>query len=939
VTSWTETEAGPLGAVSDIVQDRDGYLWIGTSVGLFRFDGTRFKHWDALGDTRLPASPVSSLTIARDGTLWVGFANRAGVARIQGRSLDLTDAGQMRIVSAIVEDRQGAIWAVGEPSLFRLSGRAWERVRVGSGSDGPRVVNAGVTAGGGLWVGTTSGLFLHRPDHSFARVASDWVWSVSEDDDGVVWLTDTVKGFRRQHETTDRNAAVEGNGYRLRHDRYGDLWIGTIGEGLWRVRSGFTPARIEKATLGSALFSDAVQAVFEDREGNLWVGTTVGLHRLTRQPLTPLTNVGLVTAAEAAAGDVWAGTNYGVVRFRERDGTWVGRRLDGPPTYVNTMHRDRFGAVWVGAVEGLRRIDGDRLRAVAVPAEFGPSSVTCLSSDPRGGLWLGNGSAVLHWDRNRFTPLVLPDAAPGRRPACVHHDARERLWIGFPGARLSLRDESGSFRHFGPDTFGPEATTISGVFESSDGTIWVPTNAGVTRFNDQGIYTFRRAHGLPSDRVWSVVEDDQHHLWLSLDVGVVRVDPAEFERAASRADHRIRYQSFDTSDGLAGAPILRVRSGRGAGGALWFLRGGALTVGSAPLRVPSMPADGPVHIESGIVDERAVDTSRRGDLPAGTKRLQIDFTAIALTQPGRVRFRYKLDGFDTEWIQAGTRRSAIYTNLPPRAYRFVVEAGTDRDGWRGGPAAWDFTVAPAFYQTWWFSAGALLTAGMLVWGAWRFRVGLMHREYAAVLAERTRLSREIHDTLLQGVVGVALQLDAIAHSVGSISADAKEALLRTRRQVETYIREARQSIFDLRSPLLETRSLPDVLTQIGTDATDGSPVTFSLAVTGRVRGCPPRLENELLRIGQEAITNAIRHAHARRIQLELHYEHDAVALTVVDDGRGIDSGRDDTGVGEAHYGLIVMKERAENLGGRVSIAPLPEGGTKIEAVLPAPAAA
>ena len=280
----------------------------------------------------------------------------------------------------------------------------------------------------------------------------------------------------------------------------------------------------------------------------------------------------------------------------------------------------------------------------------------------------------------------------------------------------------------------------------------------------------------------------------------------------------------------------------------------ALTIAD-PRAIRQWPSiqPGPVRIENASADDRRFEAGEPLEVPAGAKRVGIDYTAVALTQPNRVRFRYRLDGFDTEWILAGTRRSAVYTNLPPRSYRFLVEASTDEDGWTGSSSATvTFTVLPAFYQTGWFYGLCVLVAGAVVIGAWRLRVGMVRREYSAVLAERARLSREIHDTLLQSLVGVALQMDHLAHGVCAASAEAKETLLRTGRRVEAYVREARQSILDLRSPVLDTVGLPEALRQIGKDITAESNLGFSLTVTGRPRRCAARLENELLRIGQEA---------------------------------------------------------------------------------------
>lgn len=938
VTSWTESEAGPLGAVSAIVQDSAGYLWVGTSAGLFRFDGARFVPWEMLGDTPLPASPVSALHIGRDGTLWVGLANRAGVARINGSRVEFIDAGPLRAIMALVEDRDGTIWTVSDPELYRLRGKTWERVAVRSQERNVRVVNAGILPDGHLWAGSPSGLFVTRnAGSSFARQAEGWVWSVSHDAAGDRWVTDINRGFRRPTEITNPRTNVEGNGYRVLHDSHGALWVATIGEGLWRVRDSNAPIPlIEKATLHSGIFSDSVQSLLEDRDGNLWAGTAVGLYRLTRQKLTPLTNIGLVIAVDATERDLWAGTSYGVVRFTRDQNGWRGERAAGPPIYASAVHRDRRGALWVGATTGLYEVIDRRLQPVALPADV--TAVNCIASDS-GGLWLATGRQILRWDRLQFTPMTLPADAPGR-PICVHVDARERAWIGFAEATLLVRSPDGTFSRFGAETFGTDANTIYNVSETSDGAVWVSTNVGVTTFTADRTITFTRANGLPSDRVWTVFDDDEKNVWLSLDVGVARLHPDEFAKAASDPAYRLRFESFDSADGLAGAPILRVRAGRGFGNTLWFVRGGALTVADSHLlRTWPRSARSNPRVERATIEDGPVETIPDGVLPAGTRRVEIDYTAIALTQADRLRFRYRLEGFDTDWIQAGTRRTAVYTNLPPRAYRFLVQSGTDQDGWHDTPAVWTFSVAPAVYQTSWFYTLAAMTMALALWGAWRFRVGLVRREYAAVLAERARLSREIHDTLLQGVVGVSLQLDAMAHVVGTVSHDARDALVRTRRQLQSYIREARRSIFDLRSPLLESKSLPEAIRDIGRGAATGEPVDFSLAVSGRLRRCSPRLENEMLRIAQEAITNAMRHAHARTIRLDLNYLSDAVALTVIDDGCGIAATIGEDASGEAHYGLIVMKERAENLGGHVTVAPLPEGGTRVEAVLPAPAAA
>lgn len=940
LTTWAESEDGPFGAIAAIAQDADGYLWIGTSAGLFRFDGARFTPWSRIGATRLPDAPVTALLVGRDGRLWVGFDNGAGVASINKRQVVVFEPRDVDSVTALAEGGDGTIWAVDDPGLYRLDGRNWTRVPLANGSASARVVSAGTFADGTVWAGTTSGLFV-RSDVSdrFQQTAPDWVWAAAEDDAKRVWITDTVTGIRWPGEPTRPHPGFDGNGYRLIHDRRGNLWVATIGEGLWRVRPERDgPMELQRATLQSGLFSDSVQSLLEDREGNIWVGTTVGLHRLTPQKMTPVTNIGLVNAAEARGHDFWVGTSYGVVQLEPVEWQRESSSTIAAP-YVRTMRWDSTGVLWASTNDGLMRAQGGRLQLFPIPTEYALGGISCMVARRRGGMWLGDGGRLVFWDKGRWAPFTPPADAPDAPIACIHDDSSGRQWLGYPGARLGLVEKD-AFRLFPAETFGDGATTIVRVTENADGTVWVTTNAGISRFVEGRFTTVTRANGLPAGRPAAIVEDDDGDLWVHMDVGILRIPPGEIDRVAADSAHRVRYQFYDSSDGLAGAPILSVRAGRAVDGKLWFVRGGALTIAD-PRAIKRWPAiqPGPARVEAASADERRFEAGGPLHVPAGTKRVGIDYTAVALTQPNRVRFRYRLEGFDTEWVLAGTRRSAVYTNLPPRDYRFLVEASTDEEGWTGAStAAMTFTVLPAFYQTGWFYGLCVLLAGAVVVGAWRLRVGMVRREYSAVLAERARLSREIHDTLLQSLVGVALQMDHLAHGVCSFSADAKETLLRTGRRVEAYVREARQSILDLRSPVLDTVGLPEALRQIGKDVAAEADLQFSLNVTGRPRRCSARLENELLRIGQEAMINAVRHAQASQIRLDLRFDADSVSLKVLDDGRGFTppTVRQE---GDPHYGLVSMRERAENLGGRLTIARSLSGGTEVEAVVPTSAAA
>lgn len=296
--------------------------------------------------------------------------------------------------------------------------------------------------------------------------------------------------------------------------------------------------------------------------------------------------------------------------------------------------------------------------------------------------------------------------------------------------------------------------------------------------------------------------------------------------------------------------------------------------------------------------------------------------------PSKVRFRYLLEGFDQNWVDAGTRRQAFYTNLPPREYRFRVIA--ENDGvWNETGAAWDFSIKPAFYQTGWFRATCSIAIALAMFAIWRLWVRQVHRRFALVLSERTRMAREIHDTLLQGLVGIGLRFDNLASMVSG--PPVKSEFERLRDQIEASIREARQSIWDLRSPMLQTSTLVAALQEAGQNMTHGSGARFELVVTGAARAHNSRVDEALLRIGHEAISNAVRHAQATRIRMELCYEERSVTLRVTDDGRGFDFDAPVHSI-EERWGLASMQERAHQIRAQFSIRSTPAAGTTVEIV-------
>jgi signal transduction histidine kinase/sugar lactone lactonase YvrE len=935
LTSWTDGDGVPLGAVYSIRQDRDGYLWIATDAGLLRFDGVRFTPWDDLGETPLPRTPVSALWLAADGSQWIGFPG--GVRHIRGDRIRLEDQpqGTLGSVTDLVEDHRGTAWAISDGALFRVQDGSWAPVPVLWNGRETLVQRLFVGSTGQVWVATARGGVFRwvEENDTLQRMAEGFTWDVHEDADGAMWTTDIVAGFRRLGAPSPRPQPFAGSGYRLAHDREGNLWIATLGEGLWRARvDAVTGERsIERTALRTGLSSDSVQSLLEDREGNIWVGTTAGLHRLTRRRLTPIENVGFVVDVAPGDDGIEAGTTNGLIGFPASPPQKPGAPLVPRGPALRTLFRDAAGTLWIGTNDGAWRLSHGEF--VRVPLPKPPSTATtAITSASTGGVWLGYDGWLYRWDGRTVTPLELAAEPAVNTITQAYTDSSGRLWLAYELGKLGFVDAKGVFQVVDPREGLADGTQP--FFEDRDHVLWVAGRLGLSRVENGTVVTINRESGLPSSRVWSIVGDDAGYLWLSMDRGLLRVSRGELAAVSADRAHRLQFTVYDTSDGLAGAPLGNIRSARGSDGRLWFVRGGGLTQVD-PRRLDSItpPLSSMVRIEAAVANERRLAADSRTALPAGTRRLQISYTSVALTASNKIHFRYRLDGFDTDWVDAGTRRQAFYTNLSPRNYRFRVEAATENGTWLAPTATWDFAIEPAFYQTTWFYAASFGVVALMVAGAWRIRLHRMRREFSLVLVERARLSREIHDTLLQSLVGVALQFDAIANALDSSSSAARDQLVRIRRHVEAYIREARQSIWDLRSPILETHDLAMALREFGKRAATGTPVRFVATVAGTPRQCSAKIENQLLRIGQEAITNAVRHAGGTRIGLELRFEDQALTLRVSDDGCGFEH-EAFTQVADNHYGLTTMRERAEELGARFTIDSGAGRGTLVEAVVP-----
>jgi signal transduction histidine kinase/ligand-binding sensor domain-containing protein len=946
ITSWAGGDGFALGEILSIAQDQDGYLWLASDGGLVRFDGIRFARSDIVaGPTQLPAAPTRAVYAARDGSLWVGYGNGRGLYRIvHGEVRNVQLENQINgLVNAIIEDRTGALWVGHDEGLLRLRNGGWAPVTLPAKGPGRKVWAIHEDRTGRLWVAATSGLYRQAATGEFEKIpdVDGIVRAIAEGPDGRLWINDERAGFRRA-DASDRTQLFEARGIRVFHDSRDNLWVTTVGQGVWQVRnvsgSGET-LTVRRATAQTGLVGDESSAVFEDRDGNIWIGSIQGLNRLTPYKLMSLGELGVVrTLTMGKHGAAWVGTTTGLVELTGVTPHSPGKRRQVSTAGVRALHTSGDGRVWAGTDDGLYTVDDGRMKLVA-PDGASLRRITSIASDHRGALWVCDGLQGLTRVANgRLERIHAASDDPTEWPVLAYVDDADRVWITYTSGIVRRLNPDGSVVQYGRAE-GLTHSAIHTVHQDRSGNLWIGGTDGLSRLDGDRFHTITFHNEGPFRSIASVIDDDAGDLWVGIHLfGVVRVPRQEIPLAMSDASYPVRYRVYNASSGM-GYPFQRVISNdswRGADGALWFVTSRGVTViDPRELQGSQDGAPGPPRIEGLTANDRRYSPEAGLILPPRTSRLKIDYTVMSLSSLERIRFRYRLDGFDTQWVDGTGPRQALYTNLPPGSYRFRLQASANSTTWNDAEADLSFSIRPMFYQTRWFysvCAAALVLLGM--W-AWRLRMRQARKALALVYGERLRLSREIHDTLLQSLYGVGLQLDAAAHQLRDSPSFAlvRAHLQRIQRQIEDYISEARQSIWDLRSPTLQRRNLIEALQHAGDSLTAGK-VDFVLTVTGAPRACPSKLETHVLRIGHEAVMNAVRHADARRVEMEIEFDERLLRLRVADNGRGFDEKQTSKDGGVGHYGLMSMKERAADAGGRCTIESVPGAGVQVIAEFP-----
>jgi ligand-binding sensor domain-containing protein/signal transduction histidine kinase len=939
VDSLEREDGLPQSSVQSIVQTRDGYLWFGTEQGLSRYNGARMATFGNWNTPEIIGNDTQVLFEDRSGALWMG-SHGHGVARLQaGRFTRVAARLSSQFVFSITQDTAGGMWIGTDDGLNQLIG---DRVRSYTTKEGlaDQTVYAVLAArDGSIWAGTKRGL-THLRDGTLRTyttrdgLPSDSVRSLREDRAGALWIGTLGGGVARlENGTFTTIGAREGlpnlDVFSILEDRDGSVWIGTGGGGLARFRDG----RISVLTTEGGLASNTVLSLLEDAEGNLWIGTDGGgvtqlrdSKFVTLGKADGLSHDVVLSTFEDAVGDIWLGTYGGGVNRLSGDSIRVYNTANGLSNdAVFAVGGDRTGNIWIGTYDGLNRLQGDRLSVYRVKDGLPSSSVSVIYEDRAGNVWFGTPDGVSRFRDERFTTFTAANGLPHSWVLAVLEDRRGQLWFG-TAAGLA-RFDGRTFKTLGPKD-GLADALVMGLHEDDDGVLWVATQKGLSRIADGKVTTYTRRIGLFDDLVLATLDDHHGSLWVSSNNGVFRLSKQELADFAAGRISRIRATPFGVADGLRSAECnggVQPSAWRSRGGTLFFptVKGVAFI---DPAHIRTNAVQPPARIEQVIADERAVPIGRAIRLAPGTHRLEVQFAGLSFTAPDRVRFRYRLEGFDREWIDAGTRRSAIYTNLGPATYRFAVMAGNSDDRWSREAATLDIEQLPFFHQTRAFTALCSLGAAALIWIfllSWTRRV---RAEYAGKLAERARIARELHDTVAQELVSVGMMLELAASVAESDSAASRRHIERAATISHESLHEVRRVLADLRAPALDGDDLPAALKTFAARSANGSSVRPTVVVHGAPRRLSTETENDLFRIAQEAITNALRHAGASRVEVELSYESSRVRLRVRDDGSG-DGELDATA--RERFGIRGMKERAARMNAQLLVTSKVNEGTEV----------
>ena len=962
-TAWTNREGYFGGTIYSIAQTGDGYLWLGTEFGLLRFDGNRYIPWQPPAGQSLPGNGITSLLAASGGTLWIG--TYAGLVSWNGTKMTRYQELNNQFVAALHQDHEGTVWAgtLGYPSGRLCTIRSGSVQCYGQdGKFGRTVLSLFEDSTGNLWVGTQTGLWRWKPGPpSQYAVPSTELNDLNAGDQGELFIAMPGGMSQLVHgkaELYPKRGAKPINANRLLRDHDGGLWIGTLDRGLIHVHRGKT----DVFSKSDGLSGDLIYSLFEDREGNVWVATNGGLDRFRDLSVSTISvKQGLSTdnawsVLAARNGTVWVGTGDGLNKWSNGKISTIrnaGGRLDDAPQSLFQDDRDR---IWAFTGHGLAYVENGRF--VPVSGVHG-TKVHSIAGDKSGNLWLSETSNLLHI-RDGHLFEQIPWSRLGRtESASVLISDREHggLWLGYWRGGGVLYFKDGQVRASYTSANGLSSGAVTDLRLDRDGALWVATQGVLDRVKDGHITTLTSRNGLPCDIVLWTMEGDEHSLWLYTACGLVRIARTELDAWIADPKRTIEMTVFDAADGVrlrsTAASGYGPRVAKSPDGKLWFVTGDGVQV-LDPRHLPFNKLPPPIRIEQIAADHKIrwqnflSEAPSNLRLPRLTRDLEIDYTALSLVAPEKIHFKYKLEGYDADWQDAGNRRQAFYTNLAPTNYRFRVIASNNSGVWNEEGATLQFSIAPAYYQTNWFRVLCLLTFLAMAWTIYHRRVRALEQRQAILVkhqseiralneqmikaqeAERMRISGELHDGVLQQITSVTLRLAKVRNQVQPDS-EATATVKGLQQQLIQIGTDIRHISHELHPALLQESGLPAALSAYCEEFSNVRGLPVSCEADESVQELSPGAALCLYRIAQEALGNAAKYSQAKKVEVRLTRTNGSVRLFVSDDGVGCDP---DKVVRSGGLGVINMRERVLQLNGTFEFDSEPGRGTRVMVTVP-----
>jgi signal transduction histidine kinase/ligand-binding sensor domain-containing protein len=951
---WQVEDGLPQSELRAITQVPGSRLLIATYGGVASFDGLRFSpiHVDAKDPAASEA--VNSLLVSRSGDLWIGTDDRGIIRQTAGTAINVSEqAGfyQERI-RGLFEDSTGIIWAATHDGIERITVRGGTQSIELLDKLGP--VSGDITGPfaedgrGGIFILTSDGVFhltargVHKHSlehHELHHIATGDAVAIYHDRRGVLWVG-LRDGLVRLMPSVGKAPGKTGEEYTqevvrgfrnevtaLVGDYQGNMWVGTYNQGLCRVSGSRFSCWSTKDGLGD----NSVRSLYEDDEHNLWIGlVSGGLARWRIATLIPLRDeprelreVPPAAILEDHRGNLWIGT-WGKGLFRLKQGKIIREALPGNSAAIRTLAEDGSGNVWIGTwFNGLFRYNGAGFQHILLGRESLTDAVSALLSDKSGGFWVGTYTGLLHF----------PNGVPAKNKGLLL--LRDKLITCLAqndDGSILVGTSAGLYRVLGDNVRMVEGLShpfVLSISMDNARNVWVGTKGGgLDWLKGDHAFHLGTINGIADYTIFSVLDDSQGFLWMGTSRGIVRVQRQQLEELAQQKRKTLDYVLLGKADGMPSSECVGIAqppSTRMRDGSLWFATAKGLA--HTDPEGTGLPDAQPAQLTGALLGNTSVEASNKLELSPGLEDLVFQFNSQNLANPAQMEFRYKLDGYDRDWTVTRSR-GAHYRKLPPGHYRFLVDARNAGSAWNDKLASIAVHQQPYFYQAWWFYALLFALTAAAAMRLFRWRLTRAKGELGVVLEERNRIACEWHDTLMAGFAAISWQMETTARLLGNETSPAAKACELARNMVRHCQTEARRILWDLRENEEATGPLSNALSNALTPLSAKKGVDMQLQVQGQEVPLAPGCVHHLVCIGQEAVTNALRHAVPNIISVHLQYHADWLSLSVKDDGCGFRAS-DKLAALHGHFGIPVMEERARKLGGSLRVETSAGNGTEI----------